>query len=193
MIKILALTAVLFALTFPAMAEEAAAPAVTSWTVDPASSEISFSGTHADNEFTGKFKTWSAEIDFDPAKLEQSKVSVTIDTGSAETGDKTYDGSLPSPEWLGPKAFPTATFESKAFRQTGDTTYEVDGTLSLKGVTQDITLPFSLTIEGDKATMEATTTLDRLLYKIGTASDPKAEWVSKDITVAIKVSATKAP
>ena len=39
----------------------------------------------------------------------------------------------------------------------------------------------------------ASLNLDRLLYQVGVASDPKAEWVSKDITVAIKVSATKAP
>ena len=186
--KLFALLAALLTLSTPAFAAD-----VPKWTVDPAQSEISFSGTHAGNEFTGKFGTWTAEIAFDPARLEQSKVLVTIDTASAATGDKTYDGSLPSPEWLGPKAFPTATFESKTFRQTGDSTYEVDGTLTLKGVAQDIALPFSLTTEGDKTVMEATTSLDRLLYQVGVASDPKAEWVSKDITVAIKVSATKAP
>ena len=96
------------------------------------------------------------------------------------------NGLIPRPSQLPP-------FESKTFRQTGDSTYEVDGTLTLKGIAQDIALPFSLTTEGDKTVMEATTSLDRLLYQVGVASDPKAEWVSKDITVAIKVSATKTP
>lgn len=186
--KLFALFTALFVLSTPAFAAD-----VPKWAVDPAQSEISFSGTHAEKEFTGKFATWAADIAFDAARLEQSKVLVTIETGSAATGDKTYDGSLPSPEWLDPKAFPTATFESKTFRQTGDSTYEVDGTLTIKGITQDITLPFSLTTEGDKTVMEATTSLDRILFNVGVASDPKAEWVSKDITVAIKVSATKTP
>lgn len=188
--KLLVLTFALLTLSWPTLAADMAAQ---KWIVDPATSEITFSGTHADNEFTGKFNSWTADIEFDPAHLEQSKVLATIQTGSASTGDKTYDGSLPAPEWLATKALPTATFESKNFRQTGDTTYEVDGTLTLKGVVQDITLPFSLTIEGNKAVMEATTTLDRFIYKIGTESDPKAEWVSQVITVGIKLNATKAP
>jgi hypothetical protein len=53
-------------------------------------------------------------------------------------------------------------------------------------------LPYTLTIENGKALMEATTTLDRLPYKIGTESDPKGDWVSKDITVTIKITAARA-
>lgn len=182
----------LLLLSFALLSAPAFAADPVKWTVDPAASEIAFSGTHADNEFTGKFETWTADIVFDAAQLETSKVTVKIDTGSAKTGDKTYDGSLPAAEWLNPKGFPEGVFESKAFRQTGDSTYEVDGTLSLKGVSQEITLPFTLTEENGKTVMEATTSLDRLLFKIGTDSDPKAEWVSKDITVSIKVTAARA-
>jgi cytochrome b561 len=183
----------LFAILFFAAPSFAKDVLPARWTVDPAASAISFSGTNSGREFSGTFKSWTADIVFDPASLETSSVSASIDTGSARTGEKTYDGTLPTAEWFNVKAFPAATFESKAFRQTGDTTYEVDGTLAIKGISQDITLPFTLTIEDGKALMEATTTLDRLLYKIGAESDPKGDWVSKDITVTIKITAARAP
>lgn len=188
--KIIAFLYAILLFSAPSFAGEAAPP---TWTVDPAASAIGFSGTSSGREFTGTFKHWTADIKFDPASLETSSVSVDIDTGSAVTGDKTYDGTLPTPEWLNIKAFPTATFQSKTFRRTGDTAYEADGTLTIKGISQNITLPFTLTIENGKATMEAATTLDRLLYKIGTESDPKGNWVSKDIAVTIKVAAVKTP
>ena len=188
--KTIALLFALLIFAAPSFADEVLQ---TKWTVDPSTSEISFSGTNSGREFTGTFKTWTADIIFDPAYLETSSVTVSIDTGSATTGVKTYDGSLPTTEWLNIKAFPTAIFKSKAFRQTGDTSYEADGTLTIKGISQDITLPFTLTMEDDKATMEAITTLDRLMYKIGTESDPKGNWVSKDITVTIKLNAARVP
>lgn len=182
--------AALVVLLLTASPASAAAP---KWTVDPAASEIAFSGKHAGNEFKGTFKTWTADIAFDPADLAGSKAKVTVEMGSAVTGNKTYDGSLPSAEWLDPKAFPDAVFETKSFTKTGENAYTAAGTLTIKGVSQDVSLPFTLKTEGDKTLMDGSLTLDRLLYKVGTASDPKAEWVSKDIAVTVKVTATKAP
>lgn len=176
-----------------AAAKKETLPTVTEWQVKPEESSIQFSGKHAGTDFTGSFKKWTAKIAFDPKNLEGSSVEVAIDTASATTGNKTYDGSLPSPEWLDAAGFPTATFTSETFRQTGDTTFEVDGTLKLKGIAQKITLPFTLTIEENDATMEALLTLDRIGYDIGKKPDASGEWVTKDIAVTITVKATKAP
>jgi polyisoprenoid-binding protein YceI len=107
--------ALLFALLIFAAPSFAKDVPAAGWTVDPAASTISFSGTNSGQEFTGTFKSWTAEIVFDPASLETSSVSVSIDTGSAATGVKTYDGTLPTPEWFNIKSFPTATFESRPF------------------------------------------------------------------------------
>lgn len=188
MIRTLFLTFALSLLSLPALAQTPAAK----WAIDP-ESVIGFSGTHAGREFNGTFKTWTAEIAFDARNLEGSSATVTVEMGSAQTGDKTYDGSLPSPEWLNPKAFPTATFVTKTFRQTGDATFEADGTLTIKGIARDVTLPFTLTQDGQTATVEGFLTLDRLAFDIGKESDSKGEWVSKDIGVTIALKATQAP
>lgn len=187
--KLAALVSALCLLSVPAFAAET----VQRWKINPEESSIRFSGRHAGKEFTGKFKTWKADIAFDPARLAESAVDVTVETGTAETGNALYDGSLRAMEWLNPKEFPTAIFKTSTFRETGEGAYEASGTLTLKGQTQDLVLPFSLKLEGDTATMNGTVTLDRLAFDVGKAADPKAEWVDKDIKVSVDVKASKAP
>ncbi len=193
MLKPLLLSAFAAFAVLASLPAEAEALPATPWTVDPAASTIQFSGTHAGKDFTGSFKTWSARIAFDAANLEGSSAAVTIDTGSATTGDKAYDGSLISADWLDVTGFPQAEFTTTAFRQTGDTTFEADGVLKIKGIEQKLTLPFTLTMDGNTAAMEAHLTLDRLALGIGQKADAGAEWVSRDIGVTITLKAAKAP
>ena len=176
----------------PASAKIMPAPVVQAWTVDPAASSIEFSGQHTGNDFKGSFKSWTAQIAFDPADLKNSAVAVTIQTSSALTENQTYDGSLPSAEWLNFKAFPEATFQSKEITHLDGDKYEAKGTLTIKNISTDVTLPFTLKIDGETATMTGTLVVDRLAYDIGKAADPKGDWVSKDIAVAVSVKATKA-
>ncbi len=66
------------------------------------------------------------------------------------------------------------------------------GDLTLRGITHP--LSFTFTLDHDDApviTADATVTIDRLAYDIGKASDAKAEWVSKDIALTLKLSATR--
>lgn len=159
------------------------------WTVDKEKSVIGFSGENSGEKFSGKFEEWDAVINFDPAKPETSSVKVTIKTASAKTGTATYDSTLPKGEWFNIEKMPEAVFESSSIKSLGDNKYESDGTLTIKGISQKIKLPFALTIKDKHALMTSETTLDRLLYDIGKSSDPKGEWVSKDIAVSIRVEA----
>lgn len=183
--RLTALAAAAFLSISPALA--------ANWAVDPAASSIQFSGTHAGQKFTGRFEKWNAAIVFDPSALEASKATVTVETGSAKTGDRTYDASLPQEEWFNVKGFPNAVFQTQSIRALGGDQYEADATLTIKGVSLPVTLPFTLKIDGAKATMQGTATLDRIARQIGLKSDPNAEWVSKDITVSVSLAATRAP
>ena len=59
-----------------------ARPAAAHWTVDAAKSKLGFSVVWSKEPFTGVFRDWKADIDFDPADLAHSHVAVTIETGS---------------------------------------------------------------------------------------------------------------
>lgn len=160
------------------------------WVVDPAASTINFSGTHMDKPFQGKFLTWASTILFSETDLSLSKAKVMIDTASASTGDKMYDGTLPNKEWFDVKQFPQAVFETKIFKKTGENTYEAEADLTIKGITQTIILPFTLNITDKTADMTARLTLDRLAFDVGKKADEKAEWVGRDIVLDIKLKAT---
>ena len=179
-----------------AAAEPVAAPPVAGvqrWAVDAAKSRIEFSGVHAGNDFKGRFESWSADISFDPAKLDQSTAIVRVQTASARTGDGTRDSSLTESEWFNPAKFPTATFTAKGFKALGGDSYEAKGTLTIKGKAIPVVLPFELKIKDGEADMRGALTLDRMALDLGVASDPSAEWVSKAIKVEIRVRAERAP
>lgn len=163
-----------------------------SWTVDPAASSIAFAGENSGEKFDGKFETWNAVIDFDAAKPETSSVTVTIKTASAKTGSTTYDATLPKKEWFDAEGFPDAVFESKDIKSLGDGKFEAKGSLTIKSIKKNITLPFTLTPADGKTTeMTASLTINRLDFDIGKKSDPDAEWVSKDIAMTIHVKASQ--
>lgn len=160
--------------------------------VVPEKSSIAFRGTHAAEPFSGSFTKWTATIQFDPANLNTSRLEVTIDTASATTGNKMYDGTLPSADWFDAKKFPQARFVSTRIEKTADGSFIATGDLTIRDVTLPITLPFTLT-PADAATphvrANASVTLDRLAFKIGAQSDANAEWVGREIAVTITLEA----
>ncbi len=165
----------------------------TSWVVVEDESRIGFSGTHAGTAFKGRFKEWTAEIIFDPEALDQASAVVKVDLTSAETGNVTYDKSLPSADWFNTGASPTAIYRTDEIRKAeGGNGYVADGTLELREAKVPVTLTFALDINGDTATMIGQSTIARLDFGIGKTSDAKGAWVSLDIPLEIKVVAKRA-
>lgn len=162
-----------------------------SWTVDKAKSTVGFSGKHAGVDFNGKFGTWDAVIQFDPADLAHSSAKVTFQTATAKTGNDMEDEALGQEEWLNPAKFPTATFASTQISSSGGNNYVAKGTITLKGKTLPASLDFTLTISGNSATLKGTSTVDRLAYDIGAQSDGNGTFVSKDIAISVDLTATK--
>ena len=160
------------------------------WTVERGASAIEFSGTHAGAPFRGRFDRWSAGIRFDPADLAGSRVAVTVDTASAADGFPLHDSNMPGREWFNVAEFPVARFEADRFRRVGDH-YEAQGTLTLKGKPHRIGLPFSLSVDGARATMSGQVCIARRDADLGMSSDPDAKYVSPDILVAIRVTAQR--
>lgn len=162
---------------------------IGNWLVVKAASHVKFTATQQGNEFTGTFETFDAIINFKEDTIEKANVTATIDLKSVSAGDKDRDGALPGKEWFNIKAFPKAIFQSNDFIKTGENNYEARGTLSMKGKSQPLTLPFTLDISGAKAEMAGTVTLDRTLWEVGTGAWATDEWVSTKVMVDVKISA----
>ena len=87
------------------------------------------------NEFEG-----TATLDFDD--VPRSSASVTITAASIDTRQAQRDAHLRSNDFLAMDEFPTITFVSTAARRTGDDGFELDGDLTVRGVTRPVTIPF---------------------------------------------------
>ncbi|WP_066684091.1 cytochrome b/b6 domain-containing protein [Caulobacter sp. CCH9-E1] len=145
---------------------------------------LTFSATWSGTPIEGRFNRWTADILFSPEALDRSKLTVSIDMGSAVTGDDQRDQSLPSGDFFDTAEHPKAIFTAAKFRKTGEGQYVADGTLDLRGVKKPLSLPFSLKIVGDTATARGVTTLDRTTFGVG-----QGEWASTDqIAAKVKVS-----
>lgn len=160
--------------------------------VDHAQSEISFSSTHAGENFTGVFRGWNAEINFDATNLDQSYFKATFDMTSAQTGNTLYDETLPKSDWFDIKNFPKASFESKSIKALEDKVYQTSGVLKIKDIPLPVTFQFTLSDLDDKKVQALSTfSVNRLNFDIGQASDPEEEWVTNKIEINLKIIAKK--
>jgi polyisoprenoid-binding protein YceI len=180
-------------LGFACLGPMAASASAATWTIDPAKSKIEFSGTQTEQPFSGLFKTFGGTIDFDPAKPDAGRAVVTVETGSATTGDTQRDEAMPGEDWFDAVKYPKATFEAKGFKPMGGDAYEADGTLTIRGVSKPVVLPFTLTIDGNIAHAVGKAQLLRSAFGVGQGAWATNEYVAFEVNVAIDVTATKAP
>ena len=163
----------------------------TEWTINPEQSSIRFTGTHTGNIFIGEFTQWNGNITFDPQALQDAHATITIDTTSATTGKELYDGTLPYADWFDTKNHPTATFQTTSIlqRKTVDH-FTIFGELTIKDQRVPVEFNATITINGEHAIFDASTTLNRLDFSIGSASDPTGDWVSLAIPLTLHLEAT---
>jgi polyisoprenoid-binding protein YceI len=166
--------------------------ASTTWKAVPDPHTISWEVTQGENLLTGACARFDADITFDPADLADASVTVLIDTSSCITGDAQKDAYLPQSAWFDVAGFPQATFKASEFQYIGGDDYVAIGTLMLRGVAKDVSLPFTLTINGNEAHVVGETTLQRLAYGIGdTAQLSAPSVVGLDVKVKIDLKATR--
>lgn len=184
---------VLLALIFAAV--PAQAQTAKKWDVVSSDSAITFEARQMAAPFEGKFRNFTAAINFDPQQLDQSAVSVEVDLSSADTQNEERDEDLAKPEWFNVGKFPKATFVSKAFRQLRADPYEfeVDGTLTIKGISKDITLPFTFDeLTPHSAKMHGELSLNRMDFGLGAEGDwADPTVVAPDVKVTIRISAVR--
>jgi polyisoprenoid-binding protein YceI len=115
-------------------------PTAGSWVVDKGHSSVEFVARHLMvTKVRGRFNDYDAAISI-AERPEDSKVDVAIRAASITTGDPGRDGHLTSADFLDVERYPTITFASKAVRPTGASTWNVDGDLTVHGVTNPVTL-----------------------------------------------------
>ncbi len=166
------------------------APAAAQQVV-PAGSEISFTSRQMGVPVDGQFRRWNATIQFDLKKPEAGKVGFSIDMGSVTLGAADTDAEVVKPDWFHTAKFPQAQFQSSAIKATGKGRYEVTGQLSIKGATQAVTVPVTLTQTGSGNNLRTTATgvfpIKRLAFKIGDGAWGDTSMVADEVQVRFKI------
>ena len=162
------------------------------WNVDRAKSRLGFSVKWSGQPFEATFKSWKAEINFDPADLAPAKAIVTIDLGSEASAAPDNDDGLKGAEGFAISQFPTARFETTGFTSKSGGNYIANGRLSLHGVTKQISFPFHLTIVGSSAHMTAKAVVLRTDYGLGQGEWASPATIAHEVAITVDLTATKA-
>jgi len=119
------------------------------YTVDPVHSSVIFSTRHLGvSRFYGRFDEVEGQIELNEQDLAQSRVSIQIPAESIDTNSPNRDGHLKSPDFFSAKEFPLISFESEEIRGEMDA-FEVQGKLTMHGVTRPVTAKASFVGSGD--------------------------------------------
>lgn len=168
------------------------------WTVDPKASALTFSVPQVGSIVSGRFPTWTGEIVLDPGSLATARIDIRIDTRPVSANNRDVDSLMKGPNFLDVQKFPEARFVSTSISGSGER-YEARGKLTIRDVTRDAVLPFTLTITDDpsqpgrvRATARGRIILKRLDHGVGQNEWAATGQVANEVTVDLNVVAGRA-
>lgn len=120
-------------------------PALADFVLDKSHAHIRFSVDHLGfSAVHGQFREFDAEIDFDPERVEETKVRFTIQAASVDTFWEARDEHIRGADFFDVANHPEITFVSTSVTPTGAETAEITGDLTLRGVTREVTFDAKL-------------------------------------------------
>ncbi|MGD8324672.1 MAG: YceI family protein, partial [Gammaproteobacteria bacterium] len=126
-----------------------------------AASKVGFSFSQQGTKYSGRFNTFTANINIDPANVEGGSIVGTVQTDSVNTRDYDRDSTLTDGDWFDSSNYPEATFESTSISADGEGGYVAAGTLTLKGTSKPATMNFTFDAGDTSAEFAATMKVNR--------------------------------
>lgn len=182
----------------------AALPAATAFAADAPpwrvedDSRVGFVARQAGAAVSGRFARFEAEIRFDPDNLAGSRIAVDIDVASVDTQSSDRDQVIRSADLFDVASWPNARFEADRFEPGENGHYQAHGRLTMRDVTRDVVLPFSLTIEphpADPTALQARAVGElpvlRLDYGVGQGQWRDTSVVANEVAIRIEILARR--
>lgn len=159
------------------------------WHVDAERSVIAFEAEQNGAPVPGSFASFTAEIVFDPERLEDARVRVRIATASLRTGDAMRDGVLRAAAWFEVDRFPEAVFEALRFARLSPGRFAADGRLTIRDRENPVRLLFDLRIAGSEARAVGEAVLSRAAFDLGGAEAFRSLGIADEVRVTIDITA----
>lgn len=116
---------------------------------------------------SGSFKSFDADITYDPKDARKGKASITIYMDFVDAGSDDGTVELKRKPWFDVKNHPKAEFVSSSLKDLGAGRFEAAGKMTIKGRTREVSAPVSIKKEGGLWLFEGVFAINRLDYAIG--------------------------
>ena len=155
------------------------------WQVNNENSSVRYIYSLEGAAFRGRFREFSAEINFDPKKPEEGKILGIVNIVSSKSSSAEHDEYLMEEDWFDPDNHPLSQFTSdKIIRNDNDGNFIAYGNLTLAGTSQPIEMEFDFNIEESKANFSGSFEIRRLLFGVGWDT---TNWIADEVDVQIKL------
>jgi polyisoprenoid-binding protein YceI len=123
------------------MSTTTTATAVRTYAIDKTHSEVLFQVRHLVTKVRGRFTDFTGTVSFDPDSAGQSRITFSINAASVDTAAPDRDQHLRSDDFFAVDTYPAITFVSSRVEKKSDERFDVTGTLTIRGVAKEVTLP----------------------------------------------------
>jgi polyisoprenoid-binding protein YceI len=168
--------------------------------IDPAHSVIGFAIRHYEISLVrGRFKDFTGTIRYDESDISKSSVEFAAKIESIDTGVDARNAHLRTADFFDAAKYPEMTFKSTRVERRAGDQYVLHGDFTLKGVTKQISLPFTMTgaikdaQSNTRFGVAAQTKLDRRDYGItwGKAMANGGLDVGNEVMIDLQLEAVK--
>ncbi len=169
----------------------AAAPAAKAtargadWKARPGST-LGFASVFQGEKFSGRFKSFTPLLHFDPAQLAGARFDVSIDLASVDSQNSERDDGLRGADFFNVHKQAQARYVATKFRALGQGRFVADGVLSLNGVAKAVPLAFTWT-GGANPVLTGTATVHRLDFQVGTGDWADTSVLPNDVQVTTRL------
>lgn len=114
---------------------------MSTWKIDPAHTAIEFKAKHLMiATVRGSFEKFDGVVEFNPENPAETKVDITIDAASLNTGVGDRDAHLRSNDFLAADEYPNLTFKSNRVEVIDANTAKLYGDLTIRDVSKEVAL-----------------------------------------------------
>lgn len=179
--KVLTIAAAsLFALTLSAYTVQA----VLNWVISAENAKVKFRLKAHGQELLGSISGAKGDISFDAAKPTEGSINCTVDIASIKTGIDKRDEHLQAKGWFDAAGSPVIRFASTKIEAAKEG-YTTTGNITIKGVTKEISFPFTFVSGNDGGTFKGSFMVKRSDFGIGKTEGDIDDAVTIDLEIPV--------
>lgn len=169
-------------------------------TVNKSESTITWNAKKVTGEHYGKVPISDANLDYSNGKITggsfvMNMVDLTVEDITDANSNKKLTDHLKSDDFFSVAKFNTSYFKITEAKSSNGKDYTITGNLTIKGVTNPVTFPATVSVEGGKIVANGDITFDRTKYDIKYRSgnyfeDLADKMIYDDVTLKVKLVAS---